>query len=160
MSIMRHGWFRPALSALALMAVYFGFPDVAESNPAAVAAGFMIVGAGLLALGWTMAKELRRLRKGEDGRNTVALLILLLTVVFAFSTSFLLLERASPDEFVGLSTRMDALYFTIVTMTTVGYGDVHAEGQIARGLVCLAIAFNVVIVASLVREHFAVRPQR
>ena len=38
-------------------------------------------------------------------------------------------------------------------MTTVGYGDVHAEGQLARALVCALIVFNVVVVASLVRAY-------
>jgi hypothetical protein len=36
-------------------------------------------------------------------------------------------------------------------MATVGYGDVHAEGQAARALVSAVIAFDVVVVASLVR---------
>ena len=38
-------------------------------------------------------------------------------------------------------------------MATVGYGDVHAEGQVARALVCVLIVFNVVVVASLVRAY-------
>ena len=38
-------------------------------------------------------------------------------------------------------------------MTTVGYGDVHAEGQLARALVCVLIVFNVVVVASLIRLY-------
>ena len=38
-------------------------------------------------------------------------------------------------------------------MSTVGYGDVHAEGQVARVLVCVLIVFNVVVVASLVRIY-------
>ena len=38
-------------------------------------------------------------------------------------------------------------------MSTVGYGDVHAEGQVARALVCVLIIFNVVVVASLVRAY-------
>ena len=38
-------------------------------------------------------------------------------------------------------------------MATVGYGDVHAEGQLARGLVIGLIVFNIVVVASLYREH-------
>ena len=38
-------------------------------------------------------------------------------------------------------------------MSTVGYGDVHAEGQVARALVCILIVFNVVVVASLARIY-------
>jgi hypothetical protein len=58
-----------------------------------------------------------------------------------------------PRQMAGLSTRTDALYFTLSTMTTIGYGDVHAEGQVARALVCGLIVFNVVVVASLLRAH-------
>ena len=54
----------------------------------------------------------------------------------------------------------DALYFTIVTMATVGYGDVHAEGQVARALVIGLIVFDVVIVASLVRVIPQLRRER
>ena len=38
-------------------------------------------------------------------------------------------------------------------MTTVGYGDIHAEGQLARALVCVLLVFNVVVVASLIRLY-------
>ena len=62
-----------------------------------------------------------------------------------------LLAAALDEALDGLHTRVDALYFTVVTMATVGYGDVHAEGQGARMLVIGLIIFDVVIVASLVR---------
>ena len=52
-----------------------------------------------------------------------------------------------------MHTRVDALYFTLATMATVGYGDIHAEGQVARAMVCAVIAFDVVVVASLVRGY-------
>jgi hypothetical protein len=41
------------------------------------------------------------------------------------------------------------LYFTIVTMATVGYGDIHAVGQFARGLVTVQIVFNLIFVGAL-----------
>jgi hypothetical protein len=50
----------------------------------------------------------------------------------------------------GISTRTDALYFTVATLTTVGYGDVHAQGQIARSLVTLQLLFDVVFVGAAV----------
>jgi voltage-gated potassium channel len=36
------------------------------------------------------------------------------------------------DEFEGVSTALDAFYFTLVTASTVGYGDITPETQIAR----------------------------
>ena len=74
-------------------------------------------------------------------------------LIMAASLTFFLLNQARPEEFDGLLTKTDALYFTLTTMSTVGFGDVHAEGQIARILVCLLIVFNVVVVASLVRAY-------
>ena len=60
--------------------------------------------------------------------------------------------------------RQAACSFT-VTLTGVSlnvrkflaFGDVHAEGQLARGLVCGLIVFNVVVVASLVRAYTRLR---
>ena len=48
----------------------------------------------------------------------------------------------------GLHTRLDSLYFTMTTLTTVGYGDIHATGQTARALVLVQMVFNVVFVAA------------
>jgi hypothetical protein len=42
------------------------------------------------------------------------------------------------------------LYFTTTTLTTVGTGDVHAAGQVARALVLVQMVFNGLFVASTV----------
>ena len=63
------------------------------------------------------------------------------------SLTFFLLNQTYPDQISGLGAGTDALYFTLSTMTTVGFGDIHAEGQFARALVCVLLVFNVVVVA-------------
>jgi hypothetical protein len=78
------------------------------------------------------------------------LVTLLGLVVMAFATGFLSLAEWRADEMSGLETRTDALYFTMVTMATIGYGDIYAEGQWARGLVIVLIVFNFVFVGALV----------
>ena len=45
-------------------------------------------------------------------------------------------------QFVGLQTRLDALYFTGVTMATVGYGDIHPTGQVARAVVLVQLVYT------------------
>ena len=79
--------------------------------------------------------------------------MLLVLLVMASSLTFFLLNQTAPDQITGLETRTDALYFTLSTMTTVGFGDIHAEGQLARALVCVLLVFNVVVVASLIRLY-------
>ena len=72
-------------------------------------------------------------------------------LVMSSSLTFFILDLLKPEQIEGLNTRTDALYFTLSTMTTVGYGDVHAEGQVARAMVSCLIVFNIVVIASLVR---------
>jgi voltage-gated potassium channel len=146
-------WFRPVQTCVGLLVVYYGFPDDLDVSAGWLALSGLAVAAGVLLVGWTMIVELSHIRRGEGSRGTVALAMLLVLLVMAFSAAFFIVERMSPDQIIGLDTRTDSLYFTLSTMTTVGYGDVHAEGQLARVLVCAVIVFNVVVVASLVRAH-------
>lgn len=53
-----------------------------------------------------------------------------------------------PGQFEGLSTRIDALYFALSSLATIGYGDVHPVGQFARRLVSAQIVVNVGVVAT------------
>lgn len=78
-------------------------------------------------------------------------MILALELVLLISSlAIYVVARDQPAEFVGLDTRLDALYFSMVTLTTVGYGDVSAHGQLARGLVTCQLAFDLVFVGALV----------
>lgn len=56
-----------------------------------------------------------------------------------------------PGQFEGIATRVDALYFTLTTLTTVGFGDIYPVGQTARVVVMLQMVFNVVVIAAAVR---------
>ncbi len=78
------------------------------------------------------------------GANLVRLVNLLLTVVTVFALGFYAVATNMPGEFTGIETRIDALYFTLTTMTTTGYGDIHATGQVGRVLVSVAFVFNIV----------------
>lgn len=105
--------------------------------------------AGVVVLGWAIVGQVRRHLMDGSAHSVHSLFMLfgLVAVVFAFG--YYLLDLARPDEVEGLSTRTDALYFTLSTLTTVGFGDVHAAGQIARGLVIIQMVFDVVFVAAL-----------
>jgi voltage-gated potassium channel len=71
-------------------------------------------------------------------------------VVAVFASGYLLLARSADGQLVGVHTKTDALYFTISTLATVGFGDVHPSGQLARSLVTIQIVFDLVFVAALV----------
>ena len=68
-----------------------------------------------------------------------------------FALADLVVARALPGEFTGLQTKTDGLYFVLTTLITVGYGDVHADGQVARGLLIIQLAFNAVVLTRAAR---------
>jgi hypothetical protein len=154
----RYSWNRPILTFVGVLVAYYAFPVDFDRAPGFVIISLVLTLAGLALIAWTMVSELGHLRRGEASRSLPVLAMLILLLVMSFSLAFFLLEHASPGQIASLHTRTDALYFTLSTMATVGYGDVHAEGQAARALVSAVIAFDVVVVASLVRLSTTRRP--
>jgi len=87
-----------------------------------------------------------------------------LTVYLLFgiiwSLAFALVEASVPGSFYGLAgasaadTRRELFYYSFVTLTTLGYGDIGPSGQGARALAILESVvgqlYLVVLVASLV----------
>jgi voltage-gated potassium channel len=148
------GWSRPVWTLFGLLVAYYTFPvKWTGSSPGVFALSLLVTVGGVALVGTMMVKELGNVRNGTAGRGERALSMLLILLVMAASLTFYLLNEVRPEQVANLRTRTDALYFTLSTMTTVGYGDVHAEGQLARAFVCVLIVFNVVVVAALVRAY-------
>jgi hypothetical protein len=147
-------WSRPGLILAGLLAAYYGFPvELAGRSAAGATASLAITLGGLALVAAIMVRELGAVRRGDPGRGVRMLAMMLVLLIMGASLTFFLLNNARPEQFAGMSTKTDALYFTLTTMSTVGFGDVHAEGQLARVLVCILIVFNVVVVASLARIY-------
>jgi len=107
----------------------------------------ILFGCGVAALGILIALAIwRLLGAGEQVRVRALVLLLVLTVLF-FSWCDDSVARI-PGQFVDLHTKTDALYFTVSTVATVGFGDVHAAGQLARAAVTVQIVFNLVFLGA------------
>jgi voltage-gated potassium channel len=90
----------------------------------------------------------RLLRAGRDVRIRALLLLLCIAVLF-FSYANVVLAKV-PGEFADLHSRTDSLYFAISTLSTVGFGDVHASGQFARVAITVEVVFNLVFIGMAV----------
>ena len=67
-------------------------------------------------------------------------LVLLLTILMTgFAAVYYGMNHAH-DQFRGLDTRIDGIYFTVTTLSTVGYGDITAVGQTGRVAVTVQMA--------------------
>jgi|SRR5215211_159311 len=141
-------WLRLGVACVLALVLYFVVP-VSPRLPtdAIVLRGLAAVACfGLLA--FVIVWQLRlALAQGLD-RRLDGLVVSLVIVVIGFALGFYLLNIQNPEQIEGVSTRVDALYFTMTTLTTVGYGDAHAKGQAARILVMVQMVFNLVFVAT------------
>ena len=107
----------------------------------------IMFGCGVVALGLLITLAIwRLLSAGEQIRVRALVLLLVLTVLF-FAWCDDSVARL-PGQFVDLHTKTDALYFTVSTIATVGFGDVHAVGQLARAAVTMQIVFNLVFLGA------------
>lgn len=83
-----------------------------------------------------------------DAFGAIALLFTIL--VLSFSAVYYAIAR-NPEQFSDLRTRLDAVYFTTATVSTVGYGDIAATGQTARAVATAQIVFDFVFIGVAIR---------
>ncbi|WP_020518757.1 potassium channel family protein [Catelliglobosispora koreensis] len=103
---------------------------------------------GALALVTVLIVQQVRHQMRRAGSPLWTLALALVAGVLAFALADYLVATVRPGEFIDLNTRLDALYFALTTLATVGYGDVHAEGQIARTVVSIQLAFNILVLTT------------
>jgi len=151
---------RSAVGTIALVAaatvIYYVLPVPGPMRESSWAMMFFLGAAVLGAL--ILTAILRLLRAGENARIRGLILLLTLTVLF-FSWSDKSVA-ALHGQFAGLATRTDSLYFNISTLATVGFGDVHPVGQLAKAAVTVQIVFNLVFLGaavSLITGYFRTR---
>lgn len=139
-------WARLAAVLAVVLVLYFTVPVSFEMKGSdAVQIVVSLVALALLAI--LVLVEVRHQLLDAD-RRIDGLVIALMIAVLGFALGFYILAQRQPGQIVDLDTRVDALYFTMATLLTIGYGDVHATGQAARVLVLIQMVFNVVILAT------------
>jgi hypothetical protein len=112
-------------------------------------------------------------RKSVDGGSLSAALCVYLLVAVMFAFVYDVTELTVPGSFEGISASVDTaeisqpdsarlqelMYFSFVTITTLGYGDITPTGEAARTFAVLEAIFGqiilVVLVARLVGLHVA-----
>lgn len=134
------GLLRSLATTIVVVGLYYLLPlDHLASVPLAV-----ILAAGLLVLLIVAAWQLRlvisasypAVRAVEALATTVPLFVLL------FASAYFVMARSSPASFSYHLTRTDSLYFTVTTLSTVGFGDITATSQTARLVVTVQMILD------------------
>jgi voltage-gated potassium channel len=115
--------------------------------------------AAFAALGLLLRLHLRRAPALSVPYSRIeVLLAALYTLVLGFALAYFAIATFAPGQFVGLSDRTDALYFSVTVMSTVGFGDIHAQGTLAKLVVTVHMVVNLIYIGTALRLLTAGRP--
>lgn len=136
------------VAVIAAITLYYVLPFDAHGVNTTVKPIQVIVAVVVFLLLATLIARTVRMQVVGGGREVriQGLIFLVVLVVLFFSTLYV----GMAGQFDGLASKTDALYFTVSTLGTVGFGDVHATGQAARIAVTTQMVFDLVYVAALV----------
>ena len=150
--VVRSAIFRSIFIAAALFAIYFILPVQSDNGGRLIARVVL----GVLAFVLVIAYQLRRIIHapfpGLRAVEAVAIALPLLLVLFAGAYASLSYGRQS--TFSQPLDQVRALYFTITTFATVGYGDITPTTNATRMLVSFQMLLDVVALGVIVRLLF------
>ncbi|MFG2421045.1 potassium channel family protein [Streptomyces sp. NPDC048448] len=108
---------------------------------------------GLLAVVLVFVWELRTIIRSPHPRLKAveALAATLVLFLVLFASAYYLLDRSAPGSFTEPLSRTDALYFTLTTFSTVGFGDIAARSETGRVMTMLQMAGGLVLVGFAAR---------
>jgi voltage-gated potassium channel Kch len=141
---------RAVLTASVLVALYYLLPlDLRGSDTSVV----VKLGLGAVVLLGLMTWQLRAITRSDNPalRALEGLFVALPLFLVMFASAYYLMSRADASNFTEALSRTDALYFTVTTFSTVGYGDISAQTQGARLVVTAQIMLDLIILGVGVR---------
>jgi voltage-gated potassium channel len=129
-------------------AVPFRLPTQAEGYARLI--GSMLA-LGLLAL--LLRQQVRRSRRSlsPSMHRVLWLLTALYVLVLGFALIYAVVADLGKGQIDGINNRTDALYFSVTVMSTVGFGDIHAAGSLARLIVTVHMVFNLIYLGTALR---------
>jgi hypothetical protein len=140
---------RTLTAAVALLIAYYWFP----TDPGPTAGVFVVLAGGLIAFAVVTVLQIRQLKRAPYPmlRGVQALLMVSLMFIVAFSLTYVLMAQADPAAFSEPMTKSAAIYFTVTTVATVGFGDIVATTDATRLVVTVQMLMGIGILATTAR---------
>ena len=141
--LIARGLLRALSTTVVMVALYYLLPLDRRSERAVFVV--LVVGVGLLAgmIAWQVraieTSGYPTIRAVQALASTTPLFLLL------FASTYYVLSRDDAGMFAEPLNRTDALYFTVTIFTTVGFGDISAQTEIARLVVTVQMLLDLVV---------------
>jgi hypothetical protein len=145
--------------AVVLIAAYYTIPlDGASTRTSAL----VRTAGGLAAMIAAIALSARSIRRARFPllRAAQAVTGVVVLSVVLFAAGYCLMSAGDAGAFSEPLDHTDALYFSLTTATTVGFGDINARSEPARIVVMLHMVANVVLIGVSVRMLLRIARQQ
>jgi voltage-gated potassium channel len=80
----------------------------------------------------------------------LAILMMVAMVTIGFASMYMAMSKHN-QEFTDIHTKLDAVYFTVTTLATVGYGDLSPGGQLARAVAMTQMIVDILVIGVAAR---------
>jgi len=100
-------------------------------------------------IGWELYRTLHD--PYPELRAATSLLVLVTAVVVMFAITYAGMSAANASAFTEQLGKADAVYFTVTTLSTTGFGDITAVSESARWVVTAQMLFDLVLLVGLAR---------
>lgn len=141
---------RALLTAAVLVALYYLMPLDGRDTAAATVVKLTL---GVVVFAGLMAWQVRAITESDTPglRALEGMFVAVPLFLVSFASTYFMMSRADVSNFTSPLTRTDALYFTVTTFSTVGFGDITARSGTARLVVTGQIMLDLVILGLGVR---------
>ena len=152
---------RSLLRSIAMVAALLAFYSFVPLRGPWWWVGAVVGALSLVALVPLTAHRLRAVNTSDTPMlDAFEALVLLLTILMTGFAAIYYGMNHAHDQFPGIETRVDAVYFTVTTLATVGYGDITPASQTARVAVTVQMLFDLAFLGIAVRVLSATARRR
>lgn len=136
---------RPVLTAVLLVVGYFLMP----LDRLGTDAPWLLMAAGVVLIVVVLVWQIREILKAQFPmlQGIEALAAVLPLYLLSFAGAYLVMSSGNVDSFTQPLTHIDAVYFSVVVFSTVGFGDIAPHTEVARVIVTFQILGDLVLIA-------------
>ena len=134
------------LVAVGMCLVYWLLPiqdRVSASWGIRLVGGLLLIGGVLAWQVWSISRSTRPILRAVRG-ITVSFAIF----VLVFASTYLGMSHQEPTSFNDVLSKLDALYFTVTVIATVGFGDIVPRSDLARSITTVQMVLDLVFIAT------------